>query len=316
MKLGKFIFEDKTLLYCIIITVIVFSLIHLYIINSKHNSKNNSETNSETDSKYNIENFNTAVIIKNNQDLNNYTATVDSLKNVIVRYNSTGGNKKNTLEEIINGMTNNINTAIASQINNLGTTITNNNLVPIQNTINANAELIRGLDTKLNKTILDLNSNISLAYPAYSVIAYNQRIAPQGWQICDGNLLKYANNLSTRIYTPDLRGRFILGTGTGDTNAKLSERKLGENGGGETHILNIEEMASHEHQLQLNNDWFAGGGDTQEAIDGDAAPGSKMYPGISGMCKSGGNSNGSTEPHNNIPPYYILTYIIKQPYPQ
>jgi microcystin-dependent protein len=60
---------------------------------------------------------------------------------------------------------------------------------------------------------------------------------PPGWLLCDG-----ANG------TPDLRGRFVLGGGFGKN---LTERKLGDNGGEENHILSVTELSEHFHQLYL-----------------------------------------------------------------
>ena len=56
----------------------------------------------------------------------------------------------------------------------------------------------------------------SLKYlPKFSIIAFNSNVLPTGWYLCNGNTYN-------GFETPDLRGRFILGSGeiTIDNNNK------------------------------------------------------------------------------------------------
>ncbi len=138
---------------------------------------------------------------------------------------------------------------------------------------------------------------------------------PYGWALCDGT-----NN------TPDLRGRFIVGVGKGDT---LTERKLGDKGGEEKHKLDISEIPPHKHMFGV------GGGGGNEESDTDKTGGnsegwSKDYAGSAYKQRTtyaGGDSDNSktstsgynkdkpetwgTVPHENMPPYYALAYIMK-----
>ncbi len=138
---------------------------------------------------------------------------------------------------------------------------------------------------------------------------------PVGWALCDGT-----NN------TPDLRGRFVLGYGKGDG---LTERKKGEKGGLESVALTITEMPSHKHKFGVGGD---NSGDRQ-ATDGEGAGGTtegwstsldraafKNWTTFEGGDKSittvtGYNadrqSTWGTKPHENMPPYYVLAYIMK-----
>ena len=109
---------------------------------------------------------------------------------------------------------------------------------------------------------------------------------PIGWQLCDGS-----NG------TPDLRGRFILGTS--------ASHPLGQRGGEEQHILSIAEIPSHAHQLNT-------------AGFGTGIPGGNKYGpeegGLhdgSGKISSGTTYTGGNQPHNNMPPYYALAYIMR-----
>lgn len=75
---------------------------------------------------------------------------------------------------------------------------------------------------------------------------FGGNFAPRGWAFCDGQLLSIASNTAlfailgttyggdgrTTFGLPDLRGRFAMHPGTGPG---LSQRRLGERGGEETH---------------------------------------------------------------------------------
>lgn len=150
----------------------------------------------------------------------------------------------------------------------------------------------------------DLNVGQKFNYlPSGTIVAYNKKYAPAGWAICDGE-----NG------TPDLTNRFILGSG---------EKRFGTKGGEESHVLTISEMPTHNH-----------GGKTQEAgkhthdlhgtfvrKDGslssvfqqsqDKASNHSNYINESGNHYHSIDSEGSDAAHNNMPPYHVLTYIMK-----
>ena len=162
----------------------------------------------------------------------------------------------------------------------------------------------------------------------------NASIIPKGWALCDGKKYMlddngYAiENNGSGIRTPDLRGRFPVGSGegevknsAGDIVSYLTERNSREIGGTETHKLTLNEMAHHDHRMQgyLRHHRFE---------DADAWPHNnqpilldrhlKWKCGIWGKsCGIGGwshsyvNYTGGDQPHNNMPPFYVLTYIMK-----
>lgn len=115
-----------------------------------------------------------------------------------------------------------------------------------------------------------------------------------GWHICDGT-----------HGTPDLRGRFILGASDGHV--------VGSTGGEENHTLTVEEMPSHNHTIHFyNDDW--------NQTDGDG--GRYNQPGIvhDSVDRADKHTNrwpdlventGGGAAHNNMPPYYTLSYIMK-----
>ncbi len=117
---------------------------------------------------------------------------------------------------------------------------------------------------------------------------------PRGWALCDGT-----NN------TPDLRSKFVVGVGQGKdpSGISLTERKMGDQGGAEKHKLDITEMPSHTHgynHTRADNDgwWYDSGG-------------YRLSSNIDRTVATGGDPSGNTIPHNNMPPFYALAYIMK-----
>ena len=182
------------------------------------------------------------------------------------------------------------------------------------------------INDKASKNELNsLNNKVDDTMPELSIISYAGSNPPTGWQLCNGTALKYTNdnfvsNTDERIssfnknstgdliLTPDLHGRFILGSGEGDG---LTQRDIHTNGGEETHKLTVAEMPSHNHKQHIvkGNDinWNSRyGGPYSLGTDDKEAEG---YYG------SYTESKGGDDPHNNMPPYYVLTYIIKKPSP-
>ena len=160
----------------------------------------------------------------------------------------------------------------------------------------------------INYKKIESFNNDSSNLPKGSIIAYNNTIAPDGWIICDGS-----NN------TPDLRGRFILGSGQG---INLSNRNINDKGGTETHTLTINEIPAHNHTGGTNitgNHTHQIGGNISSNMPGDryhnivTRDRSGLYDDMSGNHSHSvwTNNQGGNESHNNMPPFYILTYIMK-----
>lgn len=109
---------------------------------------------------------------------------------------------------------------------------------------------------------------------------------PNGWVLCDGT-----NG------TPNLTDRFILGAG--------NSYSVGAVGGEAEHTLTINEMPSHNHTITVQNNSENGSNNIVNTVGSSGS--SYEFTNTWTTNDSGGNL-----PHNNIPPYYALCYIMKK----
>lgn len=138
------------------------------------------------------------------------------------------------------------------------------------------------------------------------IVPYN--FAPRGWAFCNGQILAISQNMAlfsllgttyggngqTTFALPDLRGRFPMSEGQGPG---LSGRALGEVSGAEAVTLTVAETPQHAHALpevQVRG--------TGTPAVGAAAGGDRGTATTSGV--------GGAQPHNNMPPYLVLNYVI------
>jgi len=177
--------------------------------------------------------------------------------------------------------------------------------------------------TSINNMIQQAMNNLM---PSLSIISYYGTNPPDGWQICNGEILYYAktNNSTivrnssnnTIIYTPDLRGRTIIGiNATAIQSESLSVRNLGDKGGTESHILTVEQIPSHSHNLDFSNIGCTGSacalnGNAGNNIASNAGSSYKSPQALSNIIV---NNTGGGQPHPNMQPFFVLNYIIKQP---
>lgn len=114
---------------------------------------------------------------------------------------------------------------------------------------------------------------------------------------------------SAHFNVPDLRGRTLIDSGTG---SGLSPRTIADNGGEETHVLSVMELAAHNHT------------DTGHAhsipsflITGTAVPppldgGTELPLSLTNTGTASANiqNSGADSPHNNMQPWVAINYAI------
>lgn len=125
------------------------------------------------------------------------------------------------------------------------------------------------------------NANNTIPVGAITIWSGQTTNIPTDWYLCDGD-----------YGTPDLRGKFILG--------KSNIDNIGDTNGEETHVLTIDELPSHSHTI-LNA--FVGGN-----LNGYSGGGNSFAQNIAPPQT---DPTGNNKPHNNMPPFYVLAYIMK-----
>lgn len=125
---------------------------------------------------------------------------------------------------------------------------------------------------------------------------------PAGWQLCDGSLIA-----GTSKRTPDLRGRFIVGYNSGD----YDYNPMGRTGGNKKISLSTSNMPSHRHLNGMADD-IEIAFKKQGYIKQDSS--SACFGNEGGHAKFQGYTSyeGSSQPFDIRPPYYVLAFIIKK----
>jgi microcystin-dependent protein len=153
---------------------------------------------------------------------------------------------------------------------------------------------------------------------------FTGNFAPKGWALCDGQLMSISQNTAlfsllgttyggdgkSNFALPNLQGCAPMQAGQGPG---LSLRDLGETSGEQTVTLLQTEMPAHSHGVQAassgglpgpgNNAWASGGKGRPATFAATSASNVQMNP--FGTSIAGGN-----QPHNNMPPFLGLTFII------
>lgn len=114
-----------------------------------------------------------------------------------------------------------------------------------------------------------------------------QNKIPTGWYLCNGS-----------HGTPDLRNRFVVGAG-GKYAVKAT-------GGEENVTLDLKNIPYHNHSYTYSGAGILGSPNNNNTFykvgNGGGNTASTLYA---------GGENGVTVPHNNMPPYYALCFIMR-----
>lgn len=148
-----------------------------------------------------------------------------------------------------------------------------------------------------------------------SIKGWGGAAVPAGWLDCNGAAVSRstysalfaeigtaygAGDGATTFNLPDLRGRALLGAGTG---SGLTARARGATGGAETHPLTGAETGPHTH----------GPGDgASNFVVQQSGVGPNDYPGGAQLRPAAATaSGGGGSAHNNMQPFGVAFYIIK-----
>lgn len=153
------------------------------------------------------------------------------------------------------------------------------------------------------------------------IVGFN--FAPVGWAQCNGQLLPISQNTAlfsllgtqfggdgmTTFGLPNLQGRAPMHQGQGPG---LSFRDMGETGGETTVTLLTQQIPSHNHPGQSAASNANAPGPGTIFGGGGRGKGAAYVPAVSPVAMSANavGAVGGGLPHNNLPPYATLNFII------
>jgi len=156
------------------------------------------------------------------------------------------------------------------------------------------------------------------------MVAFN--FAPTGWALCNGQIMTisqntalfsllgtyYGGNGTSNFALPNMQASLPMAAGNGNG---LSPRVIGESGGEPVVTLLTAQMPSHNHGVNCDN-----GGGTSNAPAGALWANDGTGRGINIYANSAGTSQvmnnaalqltGNNLPHNNMPPYLGINFIV------
>lgn len=151
------------------------------------------------------------------------------------------------------------------------------------------------------------------------IMSFN--FAPQGWAMCNGQLLPinqnqalfsllgttYGGDGRVNFALPDLRARTPIHVGNGHT--------LGERGGEQAHTLSISELPTHVHSANATSDAHTISPENYQPLPNDAlfAVVNNLYTAPANLTSllPGTLANvGGSQAHLNMQPFLALTFCI------
>lgn len=151
--------------------------------------------------------------------------------------------------------------------------------------------------------------------------------APNGWALCNGQLLPiaqntalysilgciYGGNGSSTFALPDLRGRAPMHWGQGPN---LTARALGQQVGSSSVTLSADQIPSHNHSACAYSGPGQDGLGPQDASWAQGGAGRQVPPlygtgsQLTEMAPQALGTSGGSQTHNNMQPYLGLNFII------
>jgi microcystin-dependent protein len=333
--------DTKTITILIIIVIVLFAIIYVW-----QNKKNVEEGFAQ----YNV-NEGDLVVLPNLDSVivdtigNQKNQKLPDAFNMLIDDRLSTSSALNTYAKASDLTNTNVNLAsnassllsTISSMNALSTRLTND-LSIMNSIITSNVALV---NNNLTSNVALMNGLVNNAPPALTVVAYFGSTSPTGWQLCDGlpliamdgqNVFYNIGSSFNPLKTPNLLGRFILGATTNiNANSLIPSsitlrNDVGATGGEEKVKLDIKEMPAHSHSYNALRDdlgWEGQYGFRPEYWNplrrnnlpsgntgGDSTMTQIQDPNFPTDTTKKMND---TKPHNNMPPYYSLIYIIKKP---
>ncbi len=145
--------------------------------------------------------------------------------------------------------------------------------------------------------------------------------APVGWALCNGQIMSIAQNTAlfsllgttyggngqSTFALPNLQSSVPIHAGQGPG---LSPYVLGQTGGSEAVVLNLNQLPSHGHSIACNT--AGGSANPSGNFLGNTSVPEKMYAATSNatMSPTAVTPSGGNQPHENRQPFLVVNFII------
>jgi microcystin-dependent protein len=162
----------------------------------------------------------------------------------------------------------------------------------------AESELMRGMIGLILPSALGSLSNLNVL--ECDGTSYLREDYPELYAALDSAFIIDADNFSV----PDLRAKFVLGADGIDYN-------VGDSGGEVEHTLLVGEMPSHSHtNTPHSHSEIAAVAALADFGTGAPVPSATPLPSTTGLASVTIDNAGNDEPHNNMPPFLALRWVI------
>ncbi len=207
----------------------------------------------------------------------------------------------------------------------LSTIIPTTNTISPTTTASNNVKINGDLEVFGNVKFVNKNINKIEVLPRGTIIIWDADITldkkpPKGWAHCNGKRYKLDENGNAVITTDDdtdgyttrdLQTRFIYGAGKGNNNTH-KPYNFGMYDGSDLVTLDITQIPKHTHQMNdifnYNLSYFYNNWENIESEVAYVSYKNKLFVDYTGGDP---NNNNETKPHNNLPPFCALHYIVK-----
>lgn len=165
-------------------------------------------------------------------------------------------------------------------------------------------------------TVDAIYDDMNASMPVGAIVAFGGSVAPAGWHLCDGSAhgSSALQSVIGSANTPDLRSRFIVGAGSAYAN--------GATGGADTVKLTAAQSGVPSHSHGITDPGHQHGLYQISGEGGAFAPNYSAGNAVAAFAVTVSNTTGITvdsstpadasQAHENRPPYYALTYIIRK----
>ena len=282
----------------------------------KENGKNlstNDYTNEEKEKLNNIE-ANAQVnliekIQKNGVDID----IINKIVNLVLTKNDVGLSNVDNTSDIDKPLSNAATTELAKKLDKTSKATSTEAIAGTNNTKYTTPRSVKSaIDKALEGYTPSGGGSGGDTLPIGAILPFSSDTVPNGWLLCDGSSFSttsypelfdvigttYGYDDDRNPKLPDLRGRVAVGKKAATSSSDTDFNELGKTGGEKTHTLTIDEMPSHKHGFQANNDFHAQSGTDAWIFKGGRNDGFIL-------------ETGGSQPHNNLQPYLVTNFIIK-----